>query len=158
MWRNKIFGKAILDIFGNSILERLVICLAYCLILSGLFVPYMEVTTAYWVNDSSYEISETIYFSSILTGKESGTFYVMLLLAVFLHISILFKDKTANVVTFVMGLLFFSLFVFFMKTVATAGWGRPCGDYTIVGFDLSVAGIIILIAYRFYVNIKRSRA
>lgn len=145
------------QILGNSVIEKSIIGIVYLLIFSGLFLPYMEITTTFKVNNSSFAISETKYYISVVKGYESGTFLFILLFTIFIHFRTIIINRSSNIVALIIWLFAFITYVLIMKTVATAGWGAPTGSQTLIGFDLSIVSISILIVYSFYLNIVSLR-
>ncbi len=145
------------NILGSSKFEKLIIVSVYTLLLIALFLPFIDVTTSNKINITSYQISDTTYYSSILKGYESKVFLKILIFTLFIHIQTIILNRTSSIIVLSCLLFIYICYVIYMKTIITAGWGMPTGDYTLIGFDLSVVGSLIFIIYSFYLNIKRSQ-
>ena len=148
----KIIGKAI---FGKSPVEKTIIGIVYLLSFIGLFLPFNEHTSNFRINETSCKISDTDLYVSVLNGYESGLFLAMFSITIFIHFRLLILNRSNSLVVITIWFLAFISFVLSGKMISKAGWGSPVANQTLIGFNLSVFGILLLMLLSFYLHFKR---
>ncbi|TXI86586.1 MAG: hypothetical protein E6Q37_03650 [Crocinitomicaceae bacterium] len=141
-------------ILGKFQWQRKVLIVVYCLIISSLFLPFMEVFSFEKINASSQFTGEVGYFTVLIGFDFMALWGINLLITLWIHFRAFTAKSPQNAYYTVVSTLLYPIGVFLLY-FANGMSGGPFHDVFLVGFYTSLFGTSLLIVSCYVVAFSR---